>query len=33
VQAYNTDAQSYLTEEFRDAGLPATLEPTACEQE
>lgn len=31
VQDYNTDAQSYLTEEFRDAGLPATLEPTTCD--
>lgn len=27
---YTTDAQSYLTESFRDAGLPATLDAAAC---
>lgn len=27
---YATDAQSYLTESFRDAGLPATLDAAAC---
>jgi hypothetical protein len=31
VTTYNTDAQSYLTEDWRDADLPDHLELTACE--
>jgi hypothetical protein len=27
---YDTNAQSYLTKEFRDAGLPDTLDAAAC---
>lgn len=28
--AYNTDSQSYLTQDFKDAGLPDKLDPAAC---
>lgn len=31
VAGYNTDAQSYLTEDWRDADLPEQLSPTLCE--
>lgn len=31
VAAYNTDAESYLTQQFRDADLPSTLDDTACD--
>lgn len=31
VSQYNTDAESYLTEEFRDAQLPDRLDPKMCE--
>jgi len=27
---YNTDSQSYLTQDFKDAGLPEKLDPAAC---
>jgi hypothetical protein len=27
---YNTDSQSYLTQDFKDAGLPESLDLTAC---
>jgi hypothetical protein len=30
VATYNTDAQSYLTEDWRDADLPDHLDPAAC---
>jgi hypothetical protein len=30
VSGYNTDAQSYLTEDWRDANLPDHLDPTTC---
>lgn len=30
VQQYNTDARSYLTEDWRDANLPDHLEVTEC---
>lgn len=30
VTGYNTDAQSYLTQDFRDAGLPDRLDPSEC---
>jgi len=30
VQAYNTDAESYLTEDWRDAKLPSRLETSEC---
>lgn len=30
VTGYNTDAQSYLTQDFRDAGLPERLDPAEC---
>lgn len=31
VATYNTDAQSYLTEDWRDTDLPDHLDPAACE--
>jgi hypothetical protein len=31
VAAYNTDAESYLTQQFRDADLPSTLDDTSCD--
>lgn len=31
VSSYNTDAESYLTSQFRDADLPATLDDSACD--
>jgi hypothetical protein len=30
VTQYNTDSQSYLTQDFKDAGLPEKLDPAAC---
>jgi len=30
VQSYNTDAQSYLTQDWRDADLPQRLDPGSC---
>lgn len=30
VADYNTDAQSYLTEDWRDAALPLHLDPSVC---
>ena len=30
VATYNTDAQSYLTEDWRDTDLPTQLDPTMC---
>jgi len=31
VADYNSDARAYLTEEFRDANLPASLDPATCD--
>lgn len=31
VADYDTAAQSYLTENWRDAGLPPTLDPSVCQ--
>jgi hypothetical protein len=31
VASYDTDAQSYLTENWRDADLPPQLDPSACD--
>lgn len=30
VTQYNTDSQSYLTQDFKDANLPEKLDPAAC---
>lgn len=30
VTQYNTDSKSYLTQDFKDAGLPEKLDPAAC---
>lgn len=30
VTGYNTDSKSYLTQQFKDYGLPDQLDPTAC---
>lgn len=30
VTQYNTDSQSYLTQDFKDEGLPEKLDPAAC---
>jgi hypothetical protein len=30
VTQYNTDSQSYMTQDFKDAGLPEKLDPAAC---